>query len=83
MLGTGGLNSSRNCSSIVVDDRILFDCGNGIVKTMLKQNVDVNKIDTVFITHLHGDHFLDIPLFILARRSSIRQLNAYYMDLLG
>jgi len=46
---------------------------------LLEQNVDVNKIDTLLITHLHGDHFLDIPFMIIQRKfnKSNNELHIY------
>lgn len=67
MIGTGALSVKQRSSCLLIDDKILIDCGNGIVKTLLEQNVDINKIDTLLITHLHGDRFLDIPFLIMQR----------------
>ena len=59
MIGTGAISVKQRSACSLVDDKILIDCGNGIVKTLLEQDVNINKIDTLLITHLHGDHFLD------------------------
>lgn len=34
----------------------MFDCGEGTVRQMLNSSVRASKLDSVFITHLHGDH---------------------------
>lgn len=34
----------------------MFDCGEGTVRQLLNSSVRASKIDSVFITHLHGDH---------------------------
>ena len=70
MIGTGSITVKERSSCILIDDKILIDCGNGTIKTLLEQNVDINKIDTLLITHLHGDHFLDIPFLIIQRKHS-------------
>lgn len=36
----------------------LFDCGEGTQYQLYKQRIGYNKIDAIFISHLHGDHFL-------------------------
>lgn len=78
-IGTGGVSAKDRSSCSLIDDRILIDCGNGILKTLLEQNVDISKIDTLLITHLHGDHFLDIPFLIMHRNfvSAKNELNIY------
>ncbi len=79
MIGTGALSVKDRSSCSLIDDRILIDCGNGILKTLLEQNVDISKIDILLITHLHGDHFLDIPFLIMQRDfiSAEKELNIY------
>lgn len=70
MIGTGAILVKERSACYLVDDRILVDCGNGTIKTLLGyDDVDVSKINTLLITHLHGDHFLDIPFLILLRNS--------------
>lgn len=68
MIGTGAISVKERSACCLIDDKILIDCGNGIVKTLLEQNVDVKKIEALLITHLHGDHFLDIPFIIMQRK---------------
>lgn len=79
MIGTGALSVKERSSCTLFDDKILVDCGNGIVKTLIEQDVDINKINTLLITHLHGDHFLDIPFLIMQRNfsSANNELNIY------
>jgi ribonuclease Z len=36
----------------------LLDCGEGTQIQMSKYNIKRGRLDHVFITHLHGDHFL-------------------------
>lgn len=67
LLGTGAISAKAMPSSYLIDERLLIDCGNGIVKHILNTNNDLYKIDKLLITHLHGDHILDIPFLILLR----------------
>ena len=67
MVGTGSISASERSACCLINEHILVDCGNGIVKTLQQQNVDVYSIDTLLITHNHGDHMLDVPFLILIR----------------
>ncbi|MCZ7357933.1 MAG: ribonuclease Z [Candidatus Methanoperedens sp.] len=64
-LGTGGTlpTPNRNPSAILVNregDMMLFDCGEGTQQQMMRGKVGM-KINSIFITHFHADHFLGIP----------------------
>lgn len=69
MIGTGAISVKERNACYLVDEKILVDCGNGTIKTLLQYDIDITKIDTLLITHLHGDHFLDIPFLIILRNS--------------
>jgi len=64
-LGTAGSKPTpeRNPSCIAISygrDVILFDCGEGCQKQMLRK-VRQSRIRRVFISHFHGDHYLGLP----------------------
>lgn len=64
VFGSGG----RLQTCIHVDtgsSTFLIDCGASSMPAMKKQGVDPNDIETIFITHLHGDHFGGLTYFIL------------------
>lgn len=65
ILGTGSIYSKSNCASLIIDKNILMDIGPGTIKQLLKENYDLKKIDTILLTHLHSDHILDFPTFIV------------------
>lgn len=43
----------------------LIDCGASTLIAMRRFQVAPNRIRTIFISHLHGDHFGGLPFFIL------------------
>ncbi len=47
------------------DGAFLIDCGASSLIAMRKCAIDPNRIRTIFISHLHGDHFGGLPFFIL------------------
>jgi ribonuclease BN (tRNA processing enzyme) len=45
--------------------RFLIDCGATALIAMRRFGVDPSGVETVFLTHLHGDHFGGLPFLIL------------------
>ena len=43
----------------------LIDCGASSMVAIRRFGVDPNGIRTIFVTHMHGDHFAGIPFLIL------------------
>lgn len=65
-LGTGAAaNNGRYNSSVLVNEKILLDCGPTTVANLKKLGFATEKISTIFISHLHGDHFIGLPFFFL------------------
>jgi ribonuclease Z len=64
-LGTSGTIPSieRNPSAILIQFggyRLLFDCGEGTQRQMMRARTGFRNLDHIFITHLHTDHFAGI-----------------------
>ncbi|MBD8908664.1 MBL fold metallo-hydrolase [Methylorubrum zatmanii] len=47
------------------DNAFLIDCGASALIAIRRFGVEPNRIGTVFLTHLHGDHFGGLPWLIL------------------
>ena len=53
----------RNPTSQIlnINERLLMiDCGEGTQQQMLRYGIKCHKIDHIFISHLHGDHFFGL-----------------------
>ncbi|MEL6616931.1 MAG: MBL fold metallo-hydrolase, partial [Bacteroidota bacterium] len=65
-LGTSGAipTADRHLSGLALrrEGRVLlFDCGEGTQLRLLRAGLLGNRLEAVFITHLHGDHVYGLP----------------------
>jgi ribonuclease Z len=42
-------------------ERLLFDCGEGTQRQLLRSDVGLGELEEVFLTHFHADHYLGLP----------------------
>ena len=62
--GSGGRHNT--CFHLAAGERtVLIDCGASAPVALRARNVDLNSIDAVILSHLHGDHFGGIPFLML------------------
>src|SRR5690242_6119929 len=66
LLGTGSpaLSETRFGPSILVeagDQRLVFDAGRGAAQRLQQLGVPFDRIDAIFLTHLHSDHVVGLP----------------------
>lgn len=47
------------------DDEFLIDFGASSLVALRQRGLDHNNVSTIFISHLHGDHFGGLPFFLL------------------
>jgi len=72
VLGSGGPRAFGRAGSsyiLLVDGtpRILLDAGPGAFLRIGELRLDLEKVNTVLLTHLHIDHSADLPAFFNAR----------------
>lgn len=65
-LGTAGSlpTPERNPSAVLVNregEMILFDCGEGTQRQMMRARTGMMRLNYIFLTHLHADHILGVP----------------------
>jgi ribonuclease Z len=54
----------RGTASLLVrrgGDRLLFDCGEGTQRQLLRSSIGLVDLEEVFVTHFHADHYLGLP----------------------
>lgn len=64
-IGTGSIGAVQSSASVLIDDKLLIDMGNGIINKLKQTGHQITDIENYLITHLHGDHFADIPFLML------------------
>ena len=71
ILGSGSPETyARRASSgyllEVAGQRILFDCGGGVVSRLVEAGFKPSDVDYLFFTHLHSDHMMDYARLVHA-----------------
>jgi hypothetical protein len=65
ILGNGGFdNEGLPFNSFLMDDRILVETPPDILQSLRRESIPLASIETVIITHFHGDHCFGLPFFI-------------------
>jgi ribonuclease Z len=65
-LGTSGSapTARRGPSALLVrrgGERLLFDCGEGTQRQLLRSSIGLVDLTEIFVTHFHADHYLGLP----------------------
>jgi ribonuclease Z len=63
----------------IQNSHILIDCGEGAQMQLMKYQVPIHKIEHIFISHLHGDHYLGLMglLFSMHLQRRVNDLHLY------
>jgi len=83
-LGTGGSvpTANRGLPAVLIqhkDEQILFDCGEGVQRQIVRAGGGFHKKMKIFVTHMHGDHVLGLPglMQTMALLDRKRKLDVY------
>jgi ribonuclease Z len=65
-LGTAGSvpTVERSLPAVLIkrqNEQLMFDCGEGVQRQMIKAKTGFHKKAKIFISHMHGDHVLGLP----------------------
>jgi ribonuclease Z len=62
---SGSVPTARRAPSALLlrrgGERLLFDCGEGTQRQMLRSAVGLPELPEVFVSHFHADHYLGLP----------------------
>src|SRR5471030_589897 len=54
-------NRNPSAQALNINEHLyLIDCGEGTQQQMLRFDIKASRIDHIFISHLHGDHYLGL-----------------------
>ena len=83
-LGTAGSvpTPDRSLPAVLIqrqNEQLMFDCGEGVQRQIIKAKVGFHKKAKIFISHMHGDHVLGLPglLQTMALMDRQRKLEIY------
>lgn len=65
LVGTGSIWAEDLSACALIDNTVLIDCPNGLVKALKKDKINIREINMCVITHFHADHYFDIPFLLL------------------
>lgn len=69
-----------SCQLVEIQNRhFLVDCGEGAQMQLMKLQANFHRIDHIFISHLHGDHFLGLMglIFTMHLQRRTNELHIY------
>lgn len=72
ILGIGGFgNPGLPFNTYLLDGHVLVDCPPDILQTLARHSIALEEVDTLILTHLHGDHFFGLPFFLFNLRERL------------
>ena len=74
-LGTGSAipTKTRNCQSVAIEQNgnyYIFDCGAPLTEVLTQNDIPLEKVKAVFLSHIHRDHVTGLLTFLCLRAYS-------------
>lgn len=67
ILGNGGaINTGLPYNSFIINDSLLCELPPDIMLSLHRNKIPLSLIDTIYISHLHGDHVFGLPFLVLS-----------------
>ena len=70
VIGSGSMWTKYNSACYLIDDKIMIDFPNGACKYLYRLDIIPNTINNIILTHFHGDHYFDMPFYLLNKSKS-------------
>lgn len=70
VVGSGSMWNKYNSACYLIDDKTMVDFPNGASKYLYRLNINPNQINNILITHFHGDHYFDLPFYLMNKSKS-------------
>lgn len=78
IIGSGSMWTKYNSACYLIDDDIMVDFPNGACKYLYRNDLKPSMINYILLTHFHGDHYFDIPFYVLNKsKSDNKNINIY------
>jgi phosphoribosyl 1,2-cyclic phosphodiesterase len=66
ILGNGGaINDGLPYNSFIIDEFLLIESPPDIIDSLYREKIDLSKIQIIYISHFHGDHYFGLPFITL------------------
>ena len=72
-----------NSACYLINDKVMIDFPNGACKYLFRQDISPVNIHDILITHFHGDHYFDLPFYILYRSKNKCQKTTIHCSIEG
>lgn len=75
--GSGKISLEKGHTSILIRNGsgTLIDCGEGISRSLLNNNITYEEIDSIIISHFHADHIAGLPGLLTQMKITGRKKN--------